>query len=132
MKFVAEDASLTIKLEGWERIWSLRQQIVIPRDKIISLNWSEQFATPERELRMGGTGLPRVLYAGSWRGNGRWYFLYLHHPQGYPLAGNLRAENVLALTLEDYPYAEIWLTCKPDIGEQLAIWWRPTKTASLN
>lgn len=41
MKFVAEDVSLTIKLEGWERIWSLRQQIVIPRHKITELDWCQ-------------------------------------------------------------------------------------------
>lgn len=124
MKLIAEDNQLTIELEGLEILASLRHKIVIPKDKITSLVWQPLFSTRERELRLGGTGLPGVLYAGNWRGGNDWYFLYIKKPKGYPLAGNLAAENILTLELTDYKYREIWLTCQPDIGESLMAWWR--------
>lgn len=123
MKIIAEGEALTIKLEGFEAVASLRRKIVIPRQHITNLTWQPVFTTNQREIRLGGTGLPGLLYAGNWWGKGGWYFLYLHRPQGHPLAGGLSAQNVLSLDLAEYPYKAIWLTCQPDIGASLLNWW---------
>lgn len=123
MKFIAKDGALTIKLEGFEILAGLRRKLVIPRQKIVNLTWQPVFATNKREIRLGGTGLPGVLYAGNWWGRGGWYFLYVQQPQGYPLSGGLSAPNVLRLQLTDYTYTEIWLTCQPDIGAGLMNWY---------
>jgi hypothetical protein len=124
MKFLAEDDQLVITLEGWEAIWSLRRRLVIPKSAIQAIQWTPQLSYPGRLWRIGGTGLPGVLYAGNWRGNGMWHFLYLARPHGWGWSpsGTITAENVLTITTRDFAYQQILLTCEPAIGQQLVRW----------
>lgn len=128
MKFTADDDKLTITLEGWEVVWALRRTLVIPRAKMTSLEWLPQFTNTHGRLFRVGTGLPGVIYAGSFKGAEGWNFLYLRQVNGWPLFNNGRitAPNVLEIATTDYPYVRILVTCRPDIGASLANWWHNT------
>lgn len=126
MKFMADDDRLTITMEGWEVVWCLRRKLVIPRAKMTSLEWLPQFTNTRGPLFRVGTGLPGVIYAGSFRGKEGWNFLHLRQVNGWPLfnGGRITAPNVLEIATTDYPYVRILVTCRADIGASLVNWWR--------
>lgn len=129
MKFLADDDGLTIRLEGMEVLWSLRRKIVVPRQKIVSLAWTAQFAyAGERFFRTGGTGAPGLLYAGNYRSAEGWYFLYVHKPKGphWLTGGVFNAPDILDITTQDFTYKRIMLSCQPDIGASLMNWFSNT------
>ncbi|MEO6761218.1 MAG: hypothetical protein ABI220_02460 [Candidatus Saccharimonadales bacterium] len=131
MKFIAENNQLTIKLEGIEVFWGLRRKIVIPRRKIASLAWTPQFSYTGKSIwRFGGTGAPRLLYAGNFRSGGDWYFLYISRPKGSTSSGQLAAENILDINATDFRYRRILLSCQPDIAASLMNWWTLQKNRS--
>lgn len=124
MMFLAEDDRLVITMEGWEIVWALRRRLIIPKSSIQTVQWTPQLSYPGRLLRIGGTGWPGVLYAGNWRGNGMWHFLYLRQPHGWGWSrtGAITAANVLTITTRDFLYQQILITCAPTIGQQLVRW----------
>jgi hypothetical protein len=123
MKFFADDNQLIVTLEGAEVFFGLKRQLIIPRSSIVNLEWQPALNFTERIWRVAGAGIPGVLYAGHFRGNGQRYYLYLRRPRGISWAGNpIEAENVLVITTQHYPYAQILLTCEPDIGASLLNW----------
>ena len=125
MKFIAEDDTLTIKLEGWEVFFGLKRELVIPRGSITSLEWHEDFIFDKKIWRTFGSGIVGVLYAGHFRGGGVRYFLYVRRPLGITwLNGNFRAQNVLLITTQDYAYKQIILTSDEAIAAGLINWWR--------
>lgn len=128
MKFLADDDKLTITLGGWEMVWALRRKLVIPRASIVSLEWKPQFVNERGRLFRVGTGLPGVLYAGSFKGSEGWNFLLLRQANGWPLfnGGRITAPNVLEIGTTDYPYVRILVTCREDIGISLVNWWKQT------
>ena len=130
MKFIAEVNQLTIKLEGMEIIWGLRRKIIIPRRKIASLAWTPQFNYTGKSIwRLGGTGAPRLLYAGNYRSADSWYFLYVRRPMGWISNGKFAAQNMLDISTTDFRYQRIWLSCQPDIGVSLMNWWTLARTS---
>lgn len=134
MKFIAEDNVLTIKLEGVEMLWGLKRQLVLPREKIAGLTWSPEFDYRDLMVRIGGTGAPRLLYAGHFRDidTKETLFLYLRRPKGIPELRSVSDANVLAVTMRDFPYAKVLVSCQPDIGASLLNWFenKPQQPAS--
>lgn len=132
MKFVAEDIALTIKLEGAEMFFGLKRKLVLPREKMVDLTWAPEFNYGDLVLRVGGTGAPKMLYAGHFRDltTRETLFLYLRRPRGLPVNGTLSDANVLAITMRDYPYAKVFVTCQPDIGASLMNWFTNTRVSS--
>jgi len=124
MKFIAEDDTLTIKLEGAEMVWSLKRKLVLPREKMVGLTWTPEFNYRDLMVRIGGTSAPRLLYAGHFRDldTKETLFLYLRRPKGIPELRSVTDANVLSVTMHDYPYAKILVTCQPDIGVSLMNW----------
>ena len=124
MRFIAEDDGLTIKLEGGEMFFGLKRKLVLPREKIVDLTWTPEFNYRDLLLRIGGTGAPRILYAGHFRDvdTKETLFLYLRRPKGIPELRSISDANVLAVTMRDYPYAKIFVNCRPDIGTSLMKW----------
>lgn len=125
MKFLAEEDGLTITYEGTEMFWALKRRLVIPRSQIAELSWQAQYVLPQRMLRLAGTDLPGLLWAGRFIGGGNRYFLYVQRPAGVTWSRNPQPmHNVLVITLQGHRYAQVTVTCQPDIGAQLESWWR--------
>lgn len=125
MKFLAEDDKLTIQLEGLEVLWGFRRRLVIPRPAITSLKWTPQFAyTGNRFFRAGGTSLPGLLYAGTFRSATAWYFLFVRRPKGrnWLTGGSFTVPDVLDITTRGYAYERLMLSCQPDVGASLVAW----------
>lgn len=126
MKFFADDEQLVITLEGTEMLWGLKHKLVLSRQKIIDLVWTPEFNTSDLLLRIGGSNVPGLLLAGNFRDvtSKETLFLYLRRPKGYTLTRTVHDTNVLRITLRDYLYAEIIVTCDADIGASLMNWYR--------
>jgi len=124
MKFLAEDDKLTITLEGTEVLWGLKHKLTVPRESIVDLVWMPEFNTDDLLLRIGGSNVPGLLLAGSFRDvtSKETLFVYLRHPKGYTLNRTMHDVNVLRITLQDFRYAEIIISCDPDMGASLMNW----------
>lgn len=126
MKFLAEADSLTITFQGIEILGAAKRKLVLPKDKIVNLEWTPEYDFHDFMLKIIGSGVPRMLYAGSFRDTdrGETVFLYLRLPKGLPINRTLSDANVLAVTMQDYPYAKVFVTCPPDIGASLLNWFK--------
>lgn len=126
MKFIAEDDALTIKLQGMEMFFGLKRKLILPRAKIVDLNWTPEYNFNDLMLRVGGTGAPRIMYAGHFRDvdTKENIFLYLRLPKGLPINRTMSDANVLVVTMRDFSYGKIFVSCRPDIGASLMNWWR--------
>jgi hypothetical protein len=124
MRFHMEDDSLAVIFEGAEQFWALKRRLVISKMDIAHAEWVEGELLPRHELgwRVGGTGLPGVLYAGRFAGSSGLNFVYLQHPMRE--AGGVKLHHVLTLELRDNRYKRLLLTIdKPDIAERIIAWW---------
>lgn len=126
MKFIAEEDALTIKLQGMEMVFSLKRRLVLPRANMVELLWTPEYNFHDLLLRLAGTGVPRVMYAGHFRDvdTKENVFLYLRLPKGLRVNRTMSDANVLAVTMRDYPYGKVFVTCRPDIGQALVKWWK--------
>jgi len=125
MKFMPNDDSLTIEFQGGEMLLALKRRLVIPRENIVDLKWLPEYDYQGMLLRIGGTGMPKVLYAGRFfdvRTKER-LFLYVRRPESFKFSGSVAGANMLVIKTNDFPYAEVLLTCEPDIGASLMNWW---------
>jgi hypothetical protein len=124
MKFIAEDDQLIVEFQGAEKFFAIKSRLIIPRESIVSLEWHPDFKFERRVIRLGGSDIPGVLYAGRYRGGGESYFLYLIKPRGgLPwFSGVFKSQNTLVIATQDYPYKQILLTCQPDIAAGLLNW----------
>ncbi|HEX7368499.1 MAG TPA: hypothetical protein VF261_02485, partial [Candidatus Saccharimonadales bacterium] len=98
------------------------------RSRIVNLTWEPEYDFSDLLLRIGGTGAPRIMYAGHFRDldTKENVFLYLRLPKGLPLNRTMSDANVLAITLRDSPYASVFVNCRPDIGASLTNWFKNT------
>jgi hypothetical protein len=123
MKLFASDDELTITFERWEIFWALKRKLVIPRADIISLSYAAQYALPVRLLRVMGTDVPGLLWAGRFFGSGQRAFLYVQRPAGFTWSSNPQPmQNVLVITLQNNRYDLVVVSCRQDIGAQLEEW----------
>ncbi len=80
MRVVTKGDSLVILLEGAERLWSLKASICVRATDIVKVQWSSKqpvIAISSFKLRLPGTSLPKVFYAGSFWKKAGWEFWYL-------------------------------------------------------
>lgn len=119
MKLQLSNDALTIALEGWERVWALRRRVVIPRGKIVHAEWHPEPFEISAALRLAGTGVPGVLAAGTFYGQGMKQFLYLRRPQGW---SRRIAANVLVLDLHDTFYHRVVLSCAAEDAARVTAW----------
>lgn len=126
MKFVAEQNSLTITLEGWEVVLGLKRKLIIPRASITSLTWQQEFVHRGSLFRVFGSGFPGVLYAGYFRANGKRAYLYVRRPRGmsWVADGIVTMPKSLVITTENYYYPLTVITSSPEIGTRLEEWFR--------
>lgn len=125
MKFIADEDALTIKLQGIEIALGLKRRLVIPRVAITSLEWHEEYVFAPRVWRVGGAGIPGVIFAGHFRGGGEKFYMYLQNPRGWNWTGaGIISRNTLVITTQEFPYKQVLLSCQPDIGASLINWWQ--------
>jgi hypothetical protein len=125
VRFLAEEAVLTITFEGAEILWGLKRRLVIPREQIAELTWQSEYVLPQRMLRVVGTDVPGILWAGRFVGGGKRDFLYVQRPSGLTWGRNPQPmRGVLVLDLHDNHFDQIIVSCRPDIGAQLTSWFR--------
>jgi hypothetical protein len=119
MKLQLGEDALTIALEGWERVWTLRRRVIIPRGKIVHAEWHAGPFEIHAGLRLAGTSVPGVTTAGTFHGQGMKQFLYLRRPRGW---GRKTIENVLVLDLHDMFYHRVVLSCPEAEAARVIAW----------
>lgn len=125
MKFLAEATAMTITFEGLEIFWALKRRLVIPKEQIADLSWQSQYRLQRRMLRLVGTDVPGLLWAGRFIGGDKRAFLYVQRPYGVTWSRNPQPmQDVLVLTLRDNHFDEVIISCQPDIGAELVAWWQ--------
>lgn len=125
MKFLAEEDALTITFEGMEIFWALKRKLIIAREQIVELSWQPEYVLQQKMLRVAGTDVPGLLWAGRFVGGGRRAFLYVQKPVGLTWGRNLQPmREVLVVDLQNNPYDQVIISCRPDIGSQLTGWFR--------
>jgi hypothetical protein len=125
MRFLAEENELTVTFEGWEIFWALKRKLVIPREQIAELSWQPEYVLARRMLRVAGTDVPGLLWAGRFVGGGKRDFLYVQRPSGVTWGGNRQPmKEVLVVDLQNNRYDQVIVSCRPDVGAQLTGWFR--------
>jgi hypothetical protein len=119
MKLELSDDALTIALEGWERVWALRRRVIIPRGKIVHAEWHAEPCEIHVSLRLAGTGLPGVIAAGTFFGQGIKQFFYIRRPQGWTRG---TAANVLVLDLHGMFYSRVVLSSSEEDAARVIAW----------
>ncbi|MFA4945534.1 MAG: hypothetical protein WC789_12640 [Lentisphaeria bacterium] len=87
-----------VRLTGWHCVWALKRKLEFSRAHIVGVARLEARAKPP-PLRCPGTGIPRVLTAGSYWWFRRHEFWYTRH-RGDAIAIELRAEKFTRVVLD--------------------------------
>jgi hypothetical protein len=71
---------LTVSIEGWDRIWTMRGRLSVPLQHVSGASSGEAAAREWfKGLRLGGTNVPG-LTAGNFYHHGNWVFWDVHDP----------------------------------------------------
>lgn len=122
MKYIIEPNQLTIKLEGFEKLWALKSRLQIPVYAIAMIDFvAEQPMVQDFKgfLRLPGIALPWRFYAGSHRKGSEREFWYVR----------MKQSGVLVVTLKSgtLSYSKVRLTCTPGIAQEIVDWWQASK-----
>lgn len=79
---VIDGEQLAVRLDGWQAVFALKREIVVPLSQVDSVSSGRVTALSPHGLRLTGTYLPKVIAAGSfwWKGRG-WSFWSVRNPQ---------------------------------------------------
>ncbi len=116
---VTTNGALTVQLDGWERLAAFRSQISVDRAQITAVNWHERYRDPGRALRVAGTALPKVVYAGHFRRAGQREFWFLRGARGFRIT---EADSVLEVETTDPKCTRLLLSMSSDESERLTAW----------
>ncbi len=122
MQFITEPNQLTIKLEGFEKLWALKRRLQIPHYAILEVDYLGRQPTMQDLkgfLRFPGTSLPWLFLAGSYRRGKEREFWYVQ----------MKQPGLLTITLKPdaLNYDKIRLTCSPEVAQSVADWWQEHK-----
>ncbi|WP_030265343.1 hypothetical protein [Streptomyces sp. NRRL B-24484] len=76
------DDTLIVEVEGLDKLWALRSRLEIPLANVRGATADPGIVHESKGLRMGGTHLPGVITAGTFRSQGEWVFWDVHNPAG--------------------------------------------------
>jgi hypothetical protein len=94
------DTDLIVEIEGADKLWALRSRLTIPLAHVAGAQRAQQEAREWLHgLRMGGTHIPGVISAGTFRSHGEWVFWDVHDPE-HAIAIQLRDERFGHLVIE--------------------------------
>lgn len=121
MNFHIADRTLTIQLQGMERVLALKKQITVDKLEISDIQWHEILVVPRSNLGWRfGTAIPGGLFAGRFTSSLR-NFLYVQKTRG--LFGEISMQNVLVIDLKDANFDRLYLTMNdPDMATRLVAW----------
>jgi hypothetical protein len=123
MRFTIQGNVLTIRFQGWERVWALKRVIILPREQIAHMEWKESLPIPSRDIcmRVGGTSAV-VLQAGRFWGAIGKSFLYLKRTRGWVRC--ITAPHVLRMDLQGNYYAHLFFTVDDlQLVQHILAWW---------
>lgn len=87
------EGKLTIEVQGWDKLWSLKSRLEIPLEHVLDVRTAEEHAGGIRAL---GTYVPGVITAGTFRQEGGWVFWDVRN-----------AAKGIALELRDERYSKL-------------------------
>src|SRR5688572_24532726 len=91
--------NVRIEITGWDKIWSLKGSLTIPRSSITKAYRHDAKLKPPF-WRCTGTAIPKVIIAGTYYGRGRKEFWNTHF------------KNAIVLDLKNTEYTRIVLDVK--------------------
>ena len=80
-EIITSKDTVRIEIKGWDKIWSFRGSLTIPKDSIIRAYKHDGKLKPPF-WRCPGTAIPRVIIAGTYYGRGRKEFWNTHFKGG--------------------------------------------------
>ncbi len=105
MKFLLDEATLQLELEGKECAFALRRKIIVPAESVVNVEWVASTVNTWRlsGLRAPGTGIPGIFYAGSFYRKSGWEFWYLRlrQPGHIIITTNLKRYRVLRVSVSE-------------------------------
>jgi hypothetical protein len=90
------DKTLTVEVQGWDKLWSLTSRLEIPLEHVIDVRPADD---PVEGIRMPGTHVPGVITAGTFVREGSSVFWDVHDPSK-AIALDLRDERYSKLVIE--------------------------------
>ncbi|WP_031077928.1 hypothetical protein [Streptomyces sp. NRRL S-118] len=81
-KVTVENRSLVVEVEGLDRLWALRSRLDIPLANVRGATHDPGIAREPKGIRTGGTHVPGVITAGSFRHDGERVFWDVRNPAG--------------------------------------------------
>jgi hypothetical protein len=64
------DTTLTVKIEGWDRVWALKSQLEIPLEHVREARVDPEARMSWKTLKIAGAHLPGVISAGRFYEHG--------------------------------------------------------------
>jgi hypothetical protein len=113
---------ICLELHGREQLWALRAKVNIPRETITDVRFEPKFQDWRRwEVRMPGTVLPKVIYAGSYWTEEGWDFMYVKRPRGFikPMV-----EDVLVIETNQNRYRRAIISYDEKEALKIVKWWK--------
>ncbi|MFI5529862.1 hypothetical protein ACIA8O_15110 [Kitasatospora sp. NPDC051853] len=90
------DGILTVEVEGWDRVWALRSRIEIPLRHVRGATLDPGIVREPKGVKSGGTHVPGVIVAGTFRRDGEKVFWDVKNP-----------EKAVVIELADEAYARL-------------------------
>lgn len=92
-----DGGNLILRVEGSDKIWALKSELVIPLAHIVDIRMDEEVVQGWwRGIKFPGTNLPGVITAGTFYQDGQRIFWDIHHP-----------DAAVVITLEHDVYNEL-------------------------
>ncbi|MFD9127393.1 hypothetical protein [Kitasatospora sp. NPDC059571] len=76
------DGMLIVEVEGLDKLWALRSRLEIPLANVRGATADPGIVHEWKGIRLGGTHLPGVITAGTFRSAGEWVFWDVRNPAG--------------------------------------------------
>jgi hypothetical protein len=98
-KLRIENSDLVVEVEGMDKLWALKSTLTIPLAHVRSATLDPGIADEPKGIRAGGTRVPRVVTAGTFRQDGERVFWDVRDPQKAVVI-ELRDEDYARLIVE--------------------------------
>jgi len=123
MQFITEPAALFIRLEGLERLWALKRELIIRRADIVDVDFLAQRPIMQDfagYYRIPGTSIPWRFLAGTFIRKGDREFWYVRLQHDGVMTIELKRKNSSG-------YDRLRVSTDPETAQIIADWWRTAK-----